>query len=162
MYPFLLAQTELMLRFIKPGGCFILKIFELDSFHTKELLYFIGCCFRQVIMVKPRSSRPLNSEKYIVCRNFKVCDPAEANRLADIMRLYKNRCDYKKGLLWKTSIPEDCLYLFHGYNRYCKEITNRHLQFIMKKIGDDVIRYQYQVAYSLSNEYNLETVQRQL
>jgi len=61
-------------------------------------------------------------------------------------------------MLWPTSIPEECLYLIHGYSRICKEITNRHLQLIMKKIGDDVIRLQYDVAHQLCRELNVEPI----
>lgn len=45
MYTLLWAQTEQMLRSIRTGGGFILKLFETDLYHTKELLYFLGCCF---------------------------------------------------------------------------------------------------------------------
>lgn len=158
MYPFLLAQTELMLRTLLPGGCFILKLFETDTYSTKELLYFIGCCFRQVILVKPRTSRPLNSERYIICRNFQIHDIQLALKLANTLCLYRKRENLQKGMLWPTSIPEECLYLIHGYSRICKEITNRHLQLIMKKIGDDVIRLQYDVAHQLCRELNVEPI----
>lgn len=158
MYPFLLAQTEIMLRTIAPGGCFVLKLFETDYYQTKELLYLIGCCFRQVVLIKPRTSRPLNSERYIIGRNFQIADRRLSLRLADTLRSYRKRSDLKRGILWNTSIPEDCLYLFHGYSRLCKELTNRHLQFIIKKIGDDVIRLQYDVAYSMCEELNVVSI----
>jgi hypothetical protein len=136
MYPLLLAQTESMLRNIQRGGCFILKIFETDLYHTKELMYFLGCCFRQIILFKPRTSRPLNSEKYMICRNCTISSPKKTIELADMIRAYRLRGNHYKGLLWKESLPEYCLFLFHGYSRYCKEITNRHLQCVMKKMGD--------------------------
>ena len=158
MYPLLIAQIEGMLRNIVTGGCFILKIFETDMYHTKEIMYLLGCLFRQVIIVKPRTSRPLNSEKYLVCRNMILkCDTIKT-KLADTLKEYRNRPKIQRGSLWMQSIPEDCLYLFHGYSRYCKEISRRHLQLIMKKMDDSVIRLQYATAMIICDELGLDRI----
>lgn len=157
MYPLLLAQTEQMLRSIRTGGGFILKIFETDLYHTKELLYLIGCCFHTVIMVKPRTSRPLNAERYIVCRNCIIQKASERWKLADRIREYRLREHLQKGSLWKQYIPEECMYLFHGYSRYCKEITNRHLQLIIKKFGDDMVKLQHTVASKVCESLQLKS-----
>lgn len=91
-------------------------------------------------MVKPRTSRPLNAERYVVCRNCIVESSTERWNLANTVRLYRQRTCLQKGSLWKKHIPEECMFLLHGYSRYCKEITNRHLQFIIKKMGDDIVK----------------------
>ena len=154
MYPLLLKQIIIMLRTIKKNGVFILKIFETDCYHTKELLYLLGCIFRQVILTKPRTSRPLNSEKYIICRNFLIPDTIKLH-LIQSLSLYADRGDFSKGSLWNESIPEDCMFLFHSYSRYCKEITRRHLKLILKKIDDEAIKLQYDVAKIIATEYQL-------
>lgn len=154
MYPLLLKQIIIMLRTIKQHGVFILKIFETDCYHTKELLYLLGCIFRQVILTKPRTSRPLNSEKYIICRNFFIPQRIKETLIHNLI-IYSNREDYQKGSLWNESIPEECMYLFHSYSRYCKELTKRHLKLILKKIDDNGIKLQYDIAKSIAAEYNL-------
>lgn len=154
MYSLLIKQIIIMLQTIQRHGIFILKIFETDNYHTKELLYLLGCIFRQVILTKPRTSRPLNSEKYIICRNFVIPDSIKFNLIHTLIN-YVNRDDFSKGTLWNESIPEDCMFLFHSYSRYCKEITRRHLKLILKKIDDNGIKLQYDVAKEFANEYNL-------
>jgi len=54
-----------------PGGSFILKIFDIFNHTTIKLLFILRTCYDKVYIVKPLSSRPANSEKYIVCVNFK-------------------------------------------------------------------------------------------
>ena len=56
----------------KEGGSFILKVFDLYSSCSLQLLYLLNYLYDEVIIVKPLSSRPANSEKYIVCLRFKM------------------------------------------------------------------------------------------
>lgn len=58
----------------KKGGCFILKIFDIFSKLTVDILYLLSCLYSEVYITKPHTSRLANSEKYIVCRNFLIDD----------------------------------------------------------------------------------------
>ena len=58
----------------KKGGCFILKIFDIFSKLTVDILYLLSCLYDEVYVTKPNTSRLANSEKYIVCRNFLLED----------------------------------------------------------------------------------------
>ena len=55
----------------KKEGHFILKIFDIFSKTTLDILYLLSSVYKQVYIVKPNTSRLANSEKYIVCKNFK-------------------------------------------------------------------------------------------
>jgi 23S rRNA U2552 (ribose-2'-O)-methylase RlmE/FtsJ len=55
----------------KLKGGFICKIFDSYSNVTSQLLYFISCLYNEVYLVKPLTSRPANSEKYIVALSYK-------------------------------------------------------------------------------------------
>lgn len=59
------------LRLQKPNGIFILKIFDICNLSTIKLLNILYRCYGDVFIIKPHSSRPANSEKYIVCTGFK-------------------------------------------------------------------------------------------
>lgn len=154
IYPFLLRQCALMLQFIRRGGVFVLKIFETDLYHTKELLFLLGCIFKQVLIVKPRTSRPLNSERYLICRNCRI-DQSQRIHISNILIQYQSRINLYKGVLWKQTIPEEMMFLYHEYSRYCKEITIKHLSLITKKIDDSVIRLQYVYAKQFAKEFDL-------
>jgi len=54
----------------KKGGHFILKIFDIFSKLTIDILYMLTRMYSEVYITKPFTSRLANSEKYIVCKNF--------------------------------------------------------------------------------------------
>jgi len=56
----------------KKGGHFILKVFDTFSSSTIELIYLLTYLYEEVIISKPMTSRPANSEKYILCTKFKM------------------------------------------------------------------------------------------
>ena len=75
-------QEELAMRLIltealyalvlqKYGGVFILKIFDTFSKPSIDIIYLLSCFYDNVMIVKPNTSRPANSEKYLICYGFK-------------------------------------------------------------------------------------------
>lgn len=63
----ILAEAYCALRTQRNGGHFILKIYDIFNESTIYLLYMLTLFYSEVHVVKPLSSRPANSEKYIVC-----------------------------------------------------------------------------------------------
>lgn len=55
----------------KTGGCFVLKVFDIFHRNTIEILCILCYFYEKVHIYKPLTSREANSEKYIVCVNFK-------------------------------------------------------------------------------------------
>jgi cap1 methyltransferase len=47
-------------------------MFDTFSSLSIEILYLLSYLYETVYITKPLSSRPANSEKYIVCINFKM------------------------------------------------------------------------------------------
>ncbi len=56
----------------KKGGIFILKIFDVFTQATIDILYILSCLYEKVYIVKPNTSRFANSERYLVCKNFNL------------------------------------------------------------------------------------------
>ena len=56
----------------KKGGHFVLKVFDTFCSSTLELIYLLTYLYEDVIISKPMTSRPANSEKYIICTHFKM------------------------------------------------------------------------------------------
>jgi 23S rRNA U2552 (ribose-2'-O)-methylase RlmE/FtsJ len=65
-----LAETLTAFKILNKGGSFILKIYDIFTRPTLELLYLLSKTFKNVELVKPVSSRPANSERYVVCKGF--------------------------------------------------------------------------------------------
>ena len=57
---------------LAPGGSFILKAFTLFEHPTICALYLLGALFQQVHVHKPATSKPGNSETYIIGKGFKA------------------------------------------------------------------------------------------
>ena len=56
----------------KFNGTFILKIFDMFSKSTQDYIYLLSLFYNKVYIFKPQTSRLANSEKYIVCKDFKL------------------------------------------------------------------------------------------
>jgi hypothetical protein len=55
----------------KLGGNFVLKIFDIFYEQTVHILYILSSFYEDVNLCKLKTSRIGNSEKYVVCRNFR-------------------------------------------------------------------------------------------
>ncbi|CAL1534580.1 unnamed protein product [Lymnaea stagnalis] len=62
----------LHLKSSSPGGHFVCKLFDLFTPFSVGLVYLMNMIFEQVAIFKPVTSRPANSERYIVCKNLKA------------------------------------------------------------------------------------------
>jgi hypothetical protein len=67
----------------KKGGHFILKIFDIFSKLTIDILYMLTRVYSEVYITKPFTSRLANSEKYIVCKNF-LLDANDTQKFIDV------------------------------------------------------------------------------
>jgi hypothetical protein len=66
----LAAEVHAALRLQRPGGTFLLKIYDVSCPDTMALMDLLLRVYRDVYVVKPLTSRPANSEKYLVCTGF--------------------------------------------------------------------------------------------
>ena len=73
--PLLVNETLAAFMLLKPGGAFILKIFDISQRSMFRLLYILYTHFQGMYFIKPFSSRPANSEKYLVCTGYKGATP---------------------------------------------------------------------------------------
>jgi 23S rRNA U2552 (ribose-2'-O)-methylase RlmE/FtsJ len=88
MSQLLYCQTMYALILQKPGGAFVLKVFDLFTQHSVDLLYLLSNLYDQVAIVKPQSSRLANSEKYVVCQGYRMNNSALLRELA--LRTFSN------------------------------------------------------------------------
>lgn len=70
------AQTRIALHCLRPGGIYILKVFECLHPLTRDLISQLTRHFEFVSLIKPVSSRSTNSERYLVCRGFIEASPS--------------------------------------------------------------------------------------
>ena len=75
-----------MLRVLKKGGKFVLKIFDLFTDFSVDLVHLLYLHFEKISICKPYSSRPANSERYIVCLNLHESQPKELIDFLEIVQ----------------------------------------------------------------------------
>ena len=71
----LFAQVSFAISMQKINGHFILKIFDIFTKTTIDIIYLLSTLYKEVYIVKPNTSRMANSEKYVVCKYFKKSQP---------------------------------------------------------------------------------------
>jgi 23S rRNA U2552 (ribose-2'-O)-methylase RlmE/FtsJ len=66
----IIAQVIYAISMQSSGGNFVLKVFDIFSNATVDALYLLSSLYKEVYIMKPKTSRYANSEKYVVCKDF--------------------------------------------------------------------------------------------
>lgn len=66
-----LSELYIAMKILKIDGIFILKIYELSSKVMVDFIIMLNNIFKKVNIVKPKTSREMNNEKYIICHFLK-------------------------------------------------------------------------------------------
>ncbi|VDK52982.1 unnamed protein product [Anisakis simplex] len=70
-YPLLKKQVEISLFLLETGGSLVIKIYTMLREETSSLIARLLRSFDEVDLFKPSSSKPSNSEVYLICRGYK-------------------------------------------------------------------------------------------
>jgi hypothetical protein len=68
--PLLIAETLLGLRVLSKGGCLVIKCFDTTEQPTLDLIWLISRAFCSWGVIKPRTSRAGNAERYIIGKGY--------------------------------------------------------------------------------------------
>jgi 23S rRNA U2552 (ribose-2'-O)-methylase RlmE/FtsJ len=89
----------------KQGGTFILKVFDIFTTTSVHVLYLLNLVYGEIYIYKPKTSRPTNSEKYIICKNLQLTDKTYVlNILRQLSEKFKTQKKYTSFTLF-NSIP---------------------------------------------------------
>ena len=123
----------------KPGGTFILKVFDCFMKGSVDILYLLNCFYNKVYISKPHTSRKANSEKYLVCIGFKhKLKDKLLEKLRNMLFVLEN-IDYTKHTISSfLRIP------------MMKYVTNK-ISNINAILGQQQIEYIYKTIYLINN-----------
>jgi 23S rRNA U2552 (ribose-2'-O)-methylase RlmE/FtsJ len=130
-YQLILNEIYACICLQKKGGHFILKMFDIFTTTSIHMLYLLSQIYDNVYIYKPKTSRPTNSEKYIICKGFK-CN-VNVNEIKNISTEFKK-------------MPNKSLKLFDN-------IPISFIEYI-KKINNIIVKrqcYYLEKAINLSN-----------
>jgi len=70
----IICQIAFAISMQKKGGHFVIKVFDTFKKSSIDLIYILSFLYEEVYFIKPNTSRYTNSEKYIVCKYFRIED----------------------------------------------------------------------------------------
>ena len=131
-YQLIFCQIVIALSIQKKGGSFVCKIFDSYSPLTIKLLWLLNITYESIIISKPLTSRPANSEKYIIAHNFIGINDYYLNHLYIVVdKLYKNK-SLEFYDLFSSKTPYSFNKIIENFNNY---ILYNQLKNIIKTIN---------------------------
>jgi hypothetical protein len=160
-----LLFTQCMYAFAcqKKNGHFILKISDMHTQPTIDILYILSSLYERVQIYKPYTSNPLSSERYVICMNF---------RLENTKKLVDKMCLVLKDFI-HTTYPDKYLQCDIPYSYICglqeinailgqsqleyMNVTLKHLQCSTNEIADYKIQQNHK-CIQWCKKFNLNDI----
>ena len=127
-YRMILTEIVIALSIQKISGSFVCKFFDTYTLFSIKLLWLLNCTYEEVVITKPYTSRPANSERYIVAKQFLGISSNYLNQLFSILQRWEN-IEVKRGYIQDIfGEMSQSLYLnvISTYNSYTtkKQLSN--------------------------------------
>ena len=118
----------------KENGSFLLKVYDCFNEETLKMLHILNMHYSNMYLIKPLTSRPANSERYILCTGFYTGDVVKYMNTTQILKYIVanyETINIRKAL---EDIPFDASFLGHivMYNLY---YTMRQVYYIQRTIN---------------------------
>lgn len=117
-----LCQCLTALSIVRVDGHFVTKLFDLFTPFSVGLIYLMYKCFKQICIVKPNTSRPANSERYLVCKWKKTNTDAIRQYLFDANTFLFENANTDADIV--ELVPYDVLRSDERFFRYIYESNN--------------------------------------
>lgn len=160
-YRIIFCEIIMALSIQQKGGHFVCKFFDMYTKITLSFLYLLISFYDEVHITKPLTSRPANSEKYIVCKGFKGIDESYLNKLYIIVKSWefieqnKFNIDQIFGNIPDLFYEKIKLYNTKYFNIQISNIE-KTLEYINKKSDksrDKQVKKQVTAAFSWCKKY---------
>ena len=99
----------------KVGGNFVLKIYDIFLNLSIDFIYILSTFYDTICFTKPHTSRPANSEKYLVCKGFRGISDDTLENMYNIVRNWDDKLINNRIL--SNEIPKDLIYSIYNINK---------------------------------------------
>lgn len=131
-YSLILHEILAMLMLSNNSTNFVLKMYDTYTKTSVDMLFLLHRIFQTVEIFKPLTSRPTNSEKYIICKNLNVKDEDKIiiiNQLKSLSECIKNKKDGSYYFTLFDTLPEKFTDYIININKtilenQCKNLKN--------------------------------------
>ena len=111
-YKLFLGEILTAFMILKKGGTYVMKVFDTFRIVTIKILGLLYEYFDEFTICKPKTSRVLNSEKYVILKGFKGIDTIKLDKLLNLLKeLDENTLD-----LNITKLRNDFIHIINKYN----------------------------------------------
>ncbi|XP_064390320.1 cap-specific mRNA (nucleoside-2'-O-)-methyltransferase 2-like [Halichondria panicea] len=131
----LLTQFVCALKILGKGGVFVCRCYGLLTRFSAGILFLMYKLFREVTVIKPFTSSPTSSERFIVCRGYHGCKAEVTDKLLDINGAVSALRDEvnEKGVAILEIVPMQVL-LEETFHRYLTQSNERVAKYQAKMI----------------------------
>lgn len=138
----------------KKSGTFVVKVFDTVTMLTAQLLFLMAIVFEEFWIFKPISSRPANSERYVICKKLR---PFYAGKVIELLRSANTAYNDGKVVtsLISTPIPENFINYLKATNQLSVsqqlEAGSRILQYLQNPSPETALHItpKYDVYHAL-------------
>ncbi|VVC25401.1 Ribosomal RNA methyltransferase FtsJ domain,Adrift-type ribose 2-O-methyltransferase domain,S- [Cinara cedri] len=158
-----LVEAMIALMILEDGGTFVLKMFTTFECNSLCRMYLLCCAFESVHIKKPVTSKPGNSEVYVVCcgyRGLRYIEPWIHQFFLTIDRILSGYC-----LFQLKELPKEFLSSMYNCSKYFSEqqmqIIENNIQEFLHKFDNDakkLTELQYSVAKTYVDRYNVKPI----
>uniref|UniRef100_A0A6C0L110 Ribosomal RNA methyltransferase FtsJ domain-containing protein n=1 Tax=viral metagenome TaxID=1070528 RepID=A0A6C0L110_9ZZZZ len=125
-YQLLFSEIFTALHIQAINGNFVLKVFDLFHYKTIQLIYLLYNHYSYIEIYKPTTSRLSNSEKYIVCSEFKGMTDSVRELLNQSLKDHTN---------FKIKVPDSFINEIMKYNQQFVNLQIDTIKTIIQNIG---------------------------
>lgn len=146
------------LQLQKPGGTFVCKVYDISMYRTFQVLHVLQRNYARVHIVKPHTSRPANSEKYLVCTGF-------LGSARDDVAMLEAHVARSAAAQLPIAVPLQLMYDMLEFNVF---FVTRQIMYIAKTVQaikkndaaqlDDAAREQVRKALKWCHKYRLPVI----
>ena len=138
-YRLIFCEIVTALTVQKEGGTFICKVFDLYTFITISFIELLQSLYNCVYITKPLTSRPANSEKYIVATGFKGITESYLEELYLVVKKWDivENINYNISSIFKGPINDKLIKSVNKYNEFNSKLQ---IENIVKTL--DIIKKQ--------------------
>ena len=135
-YRLFLAEVTIALASQADGGSFVLKIYDILTRFTVDLISILCLYYTNVSICKPITSRQANSEKYIVCTGFNANESGLKKTVDDLLDIIENwptEDHHNVTSLLKIPPPDELVTSIKNYNSKFIKVQINNIQTGLEK-----------------------------
>ena len=109
-FQIIFSEITTALAIQKKGGTLVCKVFDIFTIFSVQLIYLITLLYEEVSFFKPLTSRPANSEKYLIAKNFRGINNHLLQSMFHIVQNWKYVMRIKFSKEEKSSLSESTMF----------------------------------------------------